>query len=168
MCSSLFHRNRYKSSKRRIIFLFDTTSSPKRATISKRTFELLSIFSSLFFPPSIFHSILYRCTDWNGTKSNQARKGGDFLFFNRISVISIAYRQGSNQLEKKSHASTSFHRDSCSFHQVRIDYSLILYNALSIFICFHLQNFYTICTSFFPCDSNLFPISLSFNIYIYI
>lgn len=72
--------------KRRIIFLFDTTSSPKRATISKRTFELLSIFSSLFFPPSIFHSILYRCTDWNGTKSNQARKGGDFLFFNRISV----------------------------------------------------------------------------------
>lgn len=165
MCSSLFHRNRYKKKNNLPLRYNELTETCH--DLQKNFWTFINFLFS--FLPSIDFSFYF--VSMHGLKRDEIQsstKGRRFSFFQQDFGESIAYRQGSNQLEKKSHASTSFHRDSCSFHQVRIDYSLILYNALSIFICFHLQNFYTICTSFFPCDSNLFPISLSFNIYIYI
>lgn len=91
------------SSKRRIIFLFNTTSSPKPFLK-----EFLNFCQSSFLP-SIFHSIFYRFTDWNG-KSIQAWKGGDFLFFFSAGFrwIDCIHRQRFDQFKKKSHASTSF------------------------------------------------------------
>lgn len=99
-------------------------------------FELLSIFSS--FLPSIFHSIFVSMHGSKRDEIHSSMKGRRFLFFSRISVNRLYISARIQSTSKKSHASTSF-------HQVRIDYSSILYNILSIFICFHLQNFYTIC-----------------------
>lgn len=86
-----------KSSKRRIIFLFNTTSSPKPFLK-----ELLNFCQSSFLP-SIFHSIFYRFTDWNG-KSIQAWKGGDFLFsFQQDFGESIVYIGKDSINLKKNH-----------------------------------------------------------------
>lgn len=75
---------------------------------------------------------------------------------------SIVYRQGFSQLQRIVRIDVV---PSCSI-QVRIDYSLILYNALSKSSRFHLQNFYTVCTytSFYPMRfKSLSNIFLSFN-----
>lgn len=85
------------SSKRRIIFLFNTTSSPKPFLK-----EFLNFCQSSFLP-SIFHSIFYRFTDWNG-KSIQAWKGGDFLFsFQQDFGESIVYIGKDSINLKKNH-----------------------------------------------------------------
>lgn len=139
-------------------------SSPKRATISKRIFWFLNFYQ--FSLPSFhrfFILFFYRCTDRNGTKSIQAWKGGDFFFSAGFRWIDCTYRQEFNQLQKNhTHRRRSIRYESITRQSFITFY---LYSYVFIFKIF-IPYVYT---SFFPCDSNLFPISLSFNnIYIYI
>lgn len=109
-----------------------------------------------------FILFLYRCTDRNGTKSIQAWKGGDFFFSAGFRWIDCTYRQEFNQLQKNhTHRRRSIRYESITRQSFITFY---LYSYVFIFKIF-IPYVYT---SFFPCDSNLFPISLSFNIYKYI
>lgn len=158
-CVSFWYR-----SKRRIIFLFDTSSpsSPKRATISKSfwTFFNFSLPSFLrFFIPFYIDA---RIETGRNAFEHEIQ---EIFFFSRISVNSIVYRQGFSQLQRIVRIDVV---PSCSI-QVRIDYSLILYNALSnahhVFI-FKIFIPYVHIHHFIPCDSNLFPISF-FHLTVY-
>lgn len=125
-------------------------------------FELLSIFSS--FLPSIFHSIFVSMRGSKRDEIHSNMKGRRFLFFSRISVnrLYISARIF-NQLQKNhTHRRRSIRYESITRQSFITFY---LYSYVFIFKIF-IPYVYT---SFFPCDSNLFPISLSFNnIYIYI
>lgn len=92
------------SSKRRIIFLFNTTSSPKPFLK-----EFLNFCQSSFLP-SIFHSIFYRFTDWNGDEIHSSEREEIFFsfLFSRISVNRLYTSAKIRSTSKKSHASTSF------------------------------------------------------------
>lgn len=132
----MFHSGNRYCSKRRIIFLFDTTPSwPKRATISKSFWTFFNFSLPSFLRFFILFYIDARIETGRNAFEHEIQ---EIFFFSRISVNSIVYRQGI-QSTSKNH---THRRRSIVFHQVRIDYSLILYNALSMFTRFHLQNFY--------------------------
>lgn len=118
-------------------------------------------FVNFLFLLSIFHSIFYRFTDWNGDEIHSSEREEIFFFFSFQQDFgeSIVYIGKDSINFKKITRIDVVPLSWYPFHQVRIDYSLILYNALSIFIYFHLQNFYI--HHFFHVIQILFPISLS-------